>query len=38
MVKRKPTRWNKHVMKVREQNKELSFKEVLKKAKRSYKR
>lgn len=35
--KRKPTAWNKHVMKVKKQNPSLSFKEVLIKAKGSYK-
>ncbi len=36
MAKRKPTKWQKHVKSVMRDNKGLSFKEVLKKAKRSY--
>ena len=38
MAKRKETIWNKHVKKTMKENKGLSFGEVLKKAKKSYKK
>ena len=38
MAKRKPTAWNKHVKKTMKMHKGKSFKEVLKQAKKTYKK